>query len=61
MSEIINISDSETVATGDTFLNRIQPEDLPHRMIALSNHFARGDSFDREFRLRDDSGQFIWI
>jgi diguanylate cyclase (GGDEF)-like protein len=61
LSEIINIANTSSVATGDTFLNRIHPEDLPHRMIALSNHFARGDSFDREFRLRDDSGQFIWI
>ncbi|MEP4378600.1 MAG: GGDEF and EAL domain-containing protein [Alphaproteobacteria bacterium] len=61
VSEIINISDTGSVATGDTFLSRIHPEDLPHRMIALSNHFVRSDSFDREFRLRDDSGQFIWI
>ena len=61
LSEIINISDITSVATGDTFLNRIHPEDFPHRMIALSNHFAHGESFDREFRLRDDSGQFIWI
>ena len=61
LSEIISISDVDAVATGDRFLNRIHPEDLPHRMIALSNHFAHGESFDREFRLRDDSGQFIWI
>ena len=40
LSEIINISNSGSVATGDTFLSRIHPEDLPHRMIALSNHFA---------------------
>lgn len=61
MSEIVNISNTGSVATGDVFLNRIHPKDLPHRMIAPSNHFARGESFDREFRLRDDSGQFIWI
>ena len=61
LSEIINVSSVSSVATGDSFLSRIHPEDLPHRMIALSNHFARGDSFDREFRLRDDSGQFTWV
>ena len=61
VSAIINISDTGNVATGDTFLSRIHPEDLPHRMIALSNHFAHGETFDREFRLRDDTGQFIWI
>lgn len=61
LSEIINVANAASVATGDAFLNRIHPEDLPHRMIALSNYFARGESFDREFRLRDDSGQFIWI
>lgn len=61
LAETINISEPGAVATGDSFLSRIHPEDLPHRMIALSNHFARGDSFDREFRFRDDDGQFIWI
>ena len=61
LSDIIHISDIASIATGDTFLNRIHPEDLPHRMIALSNHFARGETFDREFRLRADSGQFVWI
>lgn len=61
MSEIVRISDPGTVATGDGFLSRIHPEDLPHRMISLSNHFAHGESFDREYRLRDDEGQFVWI
>ncbi|MEK9965813.1 MAG: EAL domain-containing protein, partial [Rhodospirillaceae bacterium] len=61
LSETIGIPDFDAVATGDRFLSRIHPEDLPHRMIALSNHFARGDTFDREMRLRDDAGQFVWI
>jgi diguanylate cyclase (GGDEF)-like protein len=61
LSETIDISEFDAVATGDRFLSRIHPEDLPHRMIALSNHFARGDTFDREMRLRDDAGQFVWI
>jgi len=30
-------------------------------MICLSRHLTRGEIFDHEYRIRDDSGQFIWI
>ncbi len=58
---VVKISDTRALETGDGFLNRIHPEDLPHRMIALSRHLEQGETFDREFRIRDDSGQFVWI
>ena len=51
----------DSLGSGDRFLNRIHPEDLPHRMICLSRHLTRGEIFDHEYRIRDDSGQFMWI
>jgi diguanylate cyclase (GGDEF)-like protein len=61
ISKVVRISDQEGIDSGDRYLSRIHPEDLPHRMIALSNHFAREETFDREYRLRDDEGCFVWI
>ncbi|MBO6782276.1 MAG: EAL domain-containing protein [Alphaproteobacteria bacterium] len=58
---VVRIADDSSLASGDAFLNRIHPEDLPHRMIALSRHLEQQESFDREFRLRDDAGQFVWV
>lgn len=57
----LRINSPESLSSGDSFLNRIHPEDLPHRMICLSRHLDRGDVFDHEYRVRDDVGQFVWI
>ena len=57
----LEIRNIDSLGSGDNFLNRIHPEDLPHRMICLSRHLTRGEIFDHEYRIRDDSGQFIWI
>jgi len=57
----IRVKDTSAIASGDAFLNRIHPEDLPHRMIALSRHFENRETFERELRLRDDTGQFVWV
>lgn len=61
VTEVVHIADPDGIGSGDRFLSRVHPEDLPHRMIALSNHFAREETFDREYRLRDDEGRFVWI
>jgi len=57
----LEIRNTDSLGSGDSFLNSIHPEDLPHRMICLSRHLTRGEIFDHEYRIRDDSGQFIWI
>jgi len=57
----LEIRNTDSLESGDSFLNSIHPEDLPHRMICLSRHLTRGEIFDHEYRIRDDSGQFIWI
>lgn len=57
----LKIKNSHSIESGDSFLKRIHPEDLPHRMICLSRHLNRSDVFDHEYRVRDDAGQFVWI
>src|SRR3546814_462052 len=60
-ADAIGVADAAAIASGDAFLKRIHPEDLPHRMIALSRHFEKGEVFDRELRVRADNGQFHWV
>ena len=60
-SDVIGIADVKSIVKGSTYLQRIHPEDLPRRMVALSQHFENSRTFDIEYRLRRDDGQFIWI
>jgi predicted signal transduction protein with EAL and GGDEF domain len=48
-------------ATGDELHGRVNPEDLPQRMQALSEHFTGLQSYDCEYRVRGDAGQFHWV
>jgi len=59
--ESLNIKEHGALDSGDGFLSRIHPEDLPHRMISMSRHLERGEVFDLEYRVRDDTGNFVWI
>jgi len=47
--------------SGDRYSGRINPEDLPVRMHALSEHFAGVASYDCEYRVRGDDGEFQWV
>ncbi len=58
---VIGIADVKSIADGSTYLQRIHPEDLPRRMVALSQHVESSRSFDVEYRVRRDDGQFAWI
>ncbi len=49
------------VTTGRAFANRIHPDDLVHRQLALAAHFDSEDAFDCEYRLRDAEGGFLWV
>jgi len=57
----IGIADVRNIVSGTAFLQRIHPEDLPRRMVALSQHIDGSEIFDVEYRLRGDDGQFTWI
>jgi len=47
--------------TGRSFANRIHPDDLVHRQLALARHFDGEGPFDCEYRLRDAQGGFVWV
>ncbi len=49
------------VPTGRSFANRIHPDDLVHRQLALAAHFDGEEAFDCEYRLRDAEGGFLWV
>lgn len=47
--------------TGEALQARINPEDVPRRRRALSDHFAGASAYDCEFRLRTRQGEFQWL
>ena len=49
------------VATGRSFANRIHPDDLVQRQLALAAHFEGEGAFDCEYRVRDVEGGFFWV
>ncbi len=48
-------------ATGEEMQARINPEDVPRRRRALTDHFAGSTDYDCEFRLRSKQGEFQWL
>ncbi len=48
-------------ATGESFHARINPEDLPARLRALSDHYVTRRPFDCEYRVRRPDGEFSWV
>ncbi len=48
-------------ANGEDLNARINPEDLPERMRALSEHIAGQGAYDCEYRLRGSNGEQQWI
>ena len=47
--------------SGDEIHGRINPEDLPRRMSALSMLFSAAGEYDCEYRIRSDGGGFQWV
>ena len=47
--------------SADEFNARINPEDHPRRLRALSEHLSCGAVYDCEYRVRDVSGDFQWV
>ncbi len=47
--------------TGEEFHGRINPEDMPQRLKALSEHYLTRDTFDCEYRVRQSGGEFCWV
>ncbi len=51
----------KALASGAAFNSRINPEDLPLRLKALSDHLNDGAPYDCEYRVRADNGSFAWV
>src|SRR5260370_17510686 len=49
------------LTTGRSFANRIHPEDLVQRQLALAEHFDDEAAFDCEYRLRDAAGGVVLV
>ena len=47
--------------TGDALNGFINPEDLPQRLTALSEHFGGHGGYDSEYRIRGADGMFQWV
>ncbi len=60
-SEIFGTADASGITTGESFVNRINPEDVAARLKALSDHFADNKQYDCEYRVRSDHGTFCWL
>ena len=53
--------EADSPESGDRLNGRINPEDLPARMHALSEHFAGERTYDCEYRVRNANGEFHWV
>jgi len=60
-SAIFGPQPGATPGSGDVFNGRVNPQDLPGRMQALSEHFAGGQVYDVEYRVRAGDGSFHWV
>ncbi len=58
---LFGLDDNALPSSGEMFHGRVNPEDLPDRMRALSDHFAGTEVYDCEFRVRAEAGQFQWV
>ncbi len=58
---MLGITDEAAIATGSSFAERINPDDLLQRQQRLQSHYARGAGFDIEYRIRIRDGAFAWL
>ncbi len=61
IANMFGIAASEAVANGDSYHERINPDDLKERLKRLSKHFTTREAFDCEYRVRTEKGGFCWI
>jgi len=60
-ADFLGLDPATVPRSGDRFHSRINPEDLPARMQALSEHFAGTMGYDCEYRIRASDGEFRWV
>ena len=59
--KVLGFANAASIATGQAFTGRINPEDLVQRQQLLHAHYTRGARFDCEYRLRLETGDFAWL
>lgn len=58
---MLGLTEPAAVANGRGFALRINPDDLLMRVQRLQAHYARGTTFDCEYRVRLTDGGFAWL
>jgi len=61
VGQIFGANGSSPPQSGDLFSSRVNSEDLPLRMQALSEHFSGTRPYDCEYRVRSSNGEFQWV
>ncbi|HEY3916890.1 MAG TPA: GGDEF and EAL domain-containing protein [Stellaceae bacterium] len=59
--QMLGFDNGVTLATGQAFAERINPDDLLLRQQQLHAHYSRGLPFDAEYRVRLQGGSFGWL
>ncbi len=60
-SSFFTTAEPHLPTAGEAYHARINPEDLPRRLRALTDHLTGGAAFECEYRVRADSGEFVWV
>jgi len=59
--QVLGIAGLDRGINGEGFERLLNPEDVPARRLALSNHLLAHQPYDCEYRLRDDAGESHWV
>lgn len=57
----LGVGNFEELLSGETFGERVNPEDQSRRLQILNRHFATGRAYDCEYRIRRKDGAFCWV
>jgi len=58
---VLASDDFSEIMSGEAYGERINPEDLAHRLQVLNRHFATAKAYDCEYRIRRKDGAFCWV
>ncbi len=61
LSIALGVDGPESLSNGERFHERVNVEDLTQRLQSLGLHMQDNGIFDCEYRLRQDSGDFVWV
>jgi len=59
--EILGMDIDSVPASSDAFSDLVHPDDNPRRERALQAHLESGTPFNKEYRIRHQSGEYIWV